>query len=109
MYSVEYTCTSSEIVVTTNSIITVRPSTWMPTSMRPPLAALAFHQLTACSIGSRIFPGPWSRSIHCTTEMQAMTKDDATARTPISDPFRGSRFPTTRMAKNDTAGTRGIR
>ena len=31
MYSVEYTCTSSEIVVTTNIIITASPSIWMPT------------------------------------------------------------------------------
>jgi hypothetical protein len=30
MYSVEYTCTSNEIVVTTNIIITASPSIWMP-------------------------------------------------------------------------------
>ena len=36
MYSSEYTCTSSEISVTTNIIITASPSIWMPTVSRTP-------------------------------------------------------------------------
>jgi hypothetical protein len=132
MYSVEYTCTSNEIRVTTNSIITARPSICVPTpSSNPPLR----HQVAWCTTGvtaGRCSSAPsrptlrpsacarppnalccppsasLTRLTHCTSVPIDSRNDAPTAAMPISEPCRGMRLPKRRIATNDSAGISGI-
>src|SRR5581483_9048575 len=98
-------CTSSEMVVTTTSIITVRPSTWMPKRM---CTLPLLNQLNKWrSTGSRRCSFECGRRTHCTALMAASTQHASRAAMPTSDPFLGSFLPKNRMIQNDTAGIRG--
>ena len=122
MYLVEYTCTRNETSVTMNSIITAKPSMWMPT----PNLTLAFcHHVKLRStavmppscVGRSARPNPpiaalpvWSstRWIHWTATMQDSTNDAPTVATASSAPLRGSRFPNSSTATKPSPGSKGM-
>jgi hypothetical protein len=122
MYFVEYTCTRNDTSVTMKSIITARPSTWIPT---PNLTFAFCHHVNPDStaetppswVGSSECPNPrsvssasWSltRWIHWTAVMQERTNAAPTAPTASSAPFFGRRFPNSRISTNDAAGSSGM-
>src|SRR3981081_805116 len=122
MYFVEYTCTRSDTRVTMNSIITARPSTWMPTpKFTRPFSHHVKLRLTAATppscVGSTARPnprtapcagassGPW---IHWTSVMHARTNEAPTEATAISAPLRGRCFPNSMTATNPSAGSSGM-
>src|SRR2546422_11283356 len=80
MYAVEYTCTSSETVVTTMNITAVRPSTYVPTCSlkKEPASNQRIERLTGA---------PPPTKCHSTTI--DMTRPIATSRMPNSAPFLG--------------------
>ncbi len=121
-------CTSSEISVTTKSIITARPSIWVPTlKLMPPFDHHVTLWMTGattawCSSLAERKPLPnalsmprlcssaasLTRCIHCTAVMHDSTKDEPTAKIPISEPCRGMRLPKKRISANETAGMSGM-
>ena len=119
--------TSSETSVTTSSIITVSPSTYVPTpNSTPPLV----HHVTDSTTGvttacppsaapmtplPKYAPSPCSlppaaltRSIQSIAATIDRTNEVAIARMPTSAPFFGRRLPKKRMTKNETAGSAGM-
>ena len=122
MYFVEYTCTRNDTRVTMNSIITARPSTWIPM----PNFTLAFcHHVKPDStagtppswVGSSEYPNPrsvscppWSltRWIHWTAVMDDSTNAAPTDPTASSAPFFGRCFPNSSTATKPSAGSRGM-
>src|SRR5579871_6236900 len=119
-------CTSSEISVTTNIIITQRPSIWMPAWILTPLN---WNHVTCLTTGNTVASPPasprcptlrprapsavpplalWTRWIHCTTAPHERMNDALNAAMPISDPSRGMRLPKNRIATNDSAGISGM-
>src|SRR6266540_134558 len=122
MYLVEYTCTRNDTSVTMKSIITARPSMWMPTSnftfefchhVKP-----RSTEVTPLScVGRSARPNPpmaslplWSstRWIHWTPAMHDSTNDAPTVPTASSAPLRGRRFPNSRTAAKPSAGRSGM-
>src|SRR3954452_8937082 len=129
MYSSEYTCTSSEISVTTNIIITARPSICVPTvSLVPAFSNHVNWWMTGStcasppSVPSRPMPRPsapmmlaapcessafCTRLIHCTIAPMESRNDAHTATIPTSAPWRGKRLPSRRITTNESAGISG--
>src|SRR5690554_433394 len=118
-------CTSSETSDTTKSIITVAPSTIVPTlNSTPPLCHQVQVRTTASvpwwapsSAAASTTPATWSastglglstRSIQARPARQESTNVAATATMPSSEPFFGRRLPKKRISRNDAAGMAGM-
>ena len=115
--------------VTTNIIITARPSIWVPTvSFTPAFWNHVYWWMTGStrvsppSAPKRPMPRPsapiapprpcewsafWTRSIHCATAPHDSRNDAPTAAIPTSEPPRGKRLPKSRITTNDSAGING--
>ena len=122
-------CTSSEISVTTNSIITARPSIWMPTpNSTPPFCHHVTWWTTGVTTGFAVATALGAE--HAAAERArgrsrdrrwrldpvdplvrprrtTSTNDAPSAAMPTSAPFFGKRFPKNRIRTNDTAGIAG--
>ena len=113
-------CTSNEMSVTTNSIITASPSTWVPT---PNLTAPLCHHVDVVDhrLDGRVLAGvealPERRSSPCSAVRvvdagstdrvtHESTNDAPTARIPISAPFLGRRLPKNRISEERHRGDR---
>src|SRR5438445_8691066 len=109
MYSKEYTCTHSEMKLTTNRSITVRPSTWIPKRTR--VEPMANQVKRSRSTKGRTLSGPsptGEREIQAMTVRTASSSEAPTAGMPTSEPPLGIRRPSSRMTTKDSVGMKGM-
>src|SRR3954451_22573419 len=93
------------MVVTTNSMMTVRPSTWVPKSVLWPPMLNQVHSLWSTGWRSASSPSPVvERPTHWMRATTDRSQESPTAPIPTQSPWRGNRFPKRRMTQNETNG-----
>src|SRR5260370_3470762 len=108
MYAYEYTCTHSEMKVTTNIISTAKPSMWMPKRTRAAPLLNQVNRSRSRKGRTLSVPSPTGeRWIHAMAVRTARTNETPTAGMPTSEPPRGIRLPSSRITGNASVGMSG--